>query len=435
MQKEYYKNIFVSILVLATLSIAGFSVNAEDVTTQLQSQIESHSAEIERLNREIAQYQTELNSLNKQSNTLANQVKELDTTQKKLLTNLKLTQAKISQAEDDLVSLGGEIKNKEVTITHRGELIAENIRKLNESSQTTVLEMLLAEESFADAWTNVDQVKSFQDAVRSDVIELSNAKNILIDRHTDVEKKKEELLALKASLDDQKKIVDQNVKEKNDLLKATKNQESTYAKMVADRKALVVAFEAELRSYEEQLKYNLDPGSLPTIGSAPLGWPTSVPFITQQFGKTVDAVRLYASGSHSGVDFRAATGTPVYAMASGTVGGTGDTDLSCKGASFGKWILIRYDNNLASTYGHLSLIKVTNGQRVNRGDIVGYSGNTGHSTAPHLHVSLYPADAVEVSPKASLSCAGKTITQPRAAINAYLDPLMYMPKTTPSMFK
>ena len=219
MQKEYYKNTFVTLLVLAILSIASFSVRAEDATTQLQSQIESHSAEIERLNREIAQYQTELNSLNKQSNTLANQVKELDTTQKKLLTNLKLTQAKISQAEDDLVSLGGEIKNKEVTITHRGELIAENIRKLNESSQTTVLEMLLAEESFADAWTNVDQVKSFQDAVRSDVIELSNAKNVLIDRHTDVEKKKEELLALKASLDDQKKIVDQNVKEKNDLLR------------------------------------------------------------------------------------------------------------------------------------------------------------------------------------------------------------------------
>lgn len=435
MQKEYYKSIFITLLVVATLSVASFSAMAEDVTTQLQSQIESHSAEIERLNREIASYQTELNSLNKQSNTLANQVKELDTTQKKLLTNIKLTQAKIGQAEDDLVALGGEIKNKEVTITHRGELIAENIRKLNESSQTTLLEMLLAEESFADAWTNVDQVKSFQDAVRSDVIELSQAKNVLIDRHTDVEKKKQELLALKASLDDQKKIVDQNVKEKNDLLKATKNQESTYAKMVADRKALVAAFEAELRSYEEQLKYNLDPGSLPAMGSAPLAWPTSVPFITQQFGKTVDAVRLYASGSHSGVDFRAATGTPIYAMASGTVGGTGDTDLSCKGASFGKWILIRYDNNLASTYGHLSLIKVTNGQRVNRGDIVGYSGNTGHSTAPHLHVSLYPSDAVEVSPKPSLACAGKTLTQPRAAINAYLDPLMYMPKTTPSMFK
>jgi hypothetical protein len=50
-------------------------------------------------------------------------------------------------------------------------------------------------------------------------------------------------------------------------------------------------------------------------------------------------------------------------------------------------------------------------------------------------VSLYPSDAVEVSPKPSLACAGKTLSQPRAAINAYLDPLMYMPKTTPSMFK
>jgi len=434
MQKIHSKS-FITIFLFIGIFAVSFGMltaSAENVAENLQSQISSHGAEIERLNQEIATYQIELNTLGKQSNTLANQVKELDTNKKKLLTNIKLIEAKIKQAEEDIVSLGGEIKSKEVTITHRGELIAENIRRLNESSETTILEMLLTEESFTDAWTTVDGVRSFQDAIRNDVKELSKAKTILINEQTSVTEKRQELVVLRTSLDDQKKIVDQSVKEKNDLLTSTKNQEGAYAKLVASRKALVLAFEAELRSYEEQLKY---PNSLPQIGSAPLSWPLDAILITQQFGKTVDSIRLYASGSHSGTDFRAALGTPVYAMATGTVGGVGDTDLSCKGASFGKWVLIRYDNNLASTYGHLSLVKAVNGQRVNRGDIVAYSGNSGHSTAPHLHISLYVSDAVAVTPLPSLSCAGKTLTQPRAAINAYLDPLMYMPRTTPSMYK
>ena len=122
-------------------------------------------------------------------------------------------------------------------------------------------------------------------------------------------------------------------------------------------------------------------------------------------------------------------------MVSGIVIGTGDTDLTCRNASWGKWVTIEYDNGLASTYGHLSLIKVTSGQRVSTGQVVGYSGNTGHSTAPHLHVTVYAGDAVQIQQKPSAACPGKTYTIPLAARNAYLDPLEYLPSTTPDMYK
>jgi murein DD-endopeptidase MepM/ murein hydrolase activator NlpD len=115
------------------------------------------------------------------------------------------------------------------------------------------------------------------------------------------------------------------------------------------------------------------------------------------------------------------------AMSSGTVAGVGDTDQTCSGASFGKFILIKYDNGLASTYGHLSLIKVSKGQKVARGEVVGYSGNTGYSTGPHLHVSVYAKNAVEVKSLPSKSCVGKTLTQPIAPTSAYLDPMYYLP--------
>jgi len=82
-------------------------------------------------------------------------------------------------------------------------------------------------------------------------------------------------------------------------------------------------------------------------------------FITSPYGPRSD-------GFHYGIDLRARTPLPVYAMADGVVDGIGDTDVQCSGVSFGRFVLIKYNNGLASTYGHLSLIKVTKGQKVSR---------------------------------------------------------------------
>ena len=122
-------------------------------------------------------------------------------------------------------------------------------------------------------------------------------------------------------------------------------------------------------------------------------------------------------------------------MGSGTVIGTGDTDIYCKGASFGKWVFIKYDNGLSSTFGHLSVISSTAGQKVKTGDVVGLSGNTGHSTGPHLHVTVYASQGSDVKTVPSLSCNGKTFIMPIAPVNAYLDPMLYLPKISSNMVK
>ena len=190
--------------------------------------------------------------------------------------------------------------------------------------------------------------------------------------------------------------------------------------------ALKESLEKELHDYESTLKFILDPSSIPPRGSKVFTPPLDSMFITQQFGKTSASGRLYASGTHNGTDFRASVGTRVKAMGNGVVAGTGNTDLTCPGASFGKWILIRYQNGLASTYGHLSLIAVSKGDTVTAGQLVGYSGNTGYSTGAHLHVSVYASSGVNVETRPSKSCSGRVYTMPLAAINAYLDPMDYL---------
>ena len=270
---------------------------------------------------------------------------------------------------------------------------------------------------------------------------MQTAKSSLEQAQLTLAQKKSELENLKGTLSDQKQVVDAEANQQADLLEQTRGQESQYQKLLDDTKARVAELNKELFDYESQLQFTLNPNTLPAEGSAPLSWPLANPIITQRFGKTVDSKRLYVSGSHSGVDFRAAVGTPVYAAADGTVQGTGNTDLTCPRASFGKWVFIVHNNGLATAYGHLSVIKAVSGETVKAGDLIGYSGQTGHVTGPHLHITVYAANGINgeegarVAERPSAACKGKTYTMPLAPTSAYLDPLLYLPKTTPSMFK
>lgn len=87
---------------------------------------------------------------------------------------------------------------------------------------------------------------------------------------------------------------------------------------------------------------------------------------------------------HEGMDFTAATGTPVYATGDGVVR---RADAGASG--FGNHIVIQHGFGYETLYAHLSKYKARVGQRVNRGDIIGFVGSTGRSQAPHLHYEVH----------------------------------------------
>ncbi|MGW5328642.1 M23 family metallopeptidase [Streptomyces sp. NPDC004014] len=88
---------------------------------------------------------------------------------------------------------------------------------------------------------------------------------------------------------------------------------------------------------------------------------------------------LWSSGSHTGIDFHAASGTSVHAVGAGTVVSTG------WGGAYGNQIVIRMADGMYTQYGHLSSIGVTVGQKVTPGQQIALSGATGNVTGPHLH--------------------------------------------------
>lgn len=87
---------------------------------------------------------------------------------------------------------------------------------------------------------------------------------------------------------------------------------------------------------------------------------------------------------HEGMDFTAKTGTPIYATGDGYVA---RADNAASG--YGNHIVIRHGFGYETLYGHLSRYKCRAGQRVKRGDIIGYVGSTGRSEGPHLHYEVH----------------------------------------------
>jgi len=136
----------------------------------------------------------------------------------------------------------------------------------------------------------------------------------------------------------------------------------------------------ELASYEtiyERVKSDID-----RIRHIPSIRPVSGGFLNSSFGyrqDPIDDIRRF----HQGQDITVPTGTPIFAPADGVV------KRAYYIGGFGNHIKLDHNSGYSTTYAHLSKIFVRHGQKINRGDIIGETGNTGRSTAPHLHYEVH----------------------------------------------
>src|SRR5260221_10266727 len=87
---------------------------------------------------------------------------------------------------------------------------------------------------------------------------------------------------------------------------------------------------------------------------------------------------------HAGLDFAAPQGTPIYATADGTVTTAGNT-----GNGYGNHVVINHGYGYETLFGHMVRVKVRSGQKVKRGEVIGWVGSTGKSTGPHCHYEVH----------------------------------------------
>ena len=105
--------------------------------------------------------------------------------------------------------------------------------------------------------------------------------------------------------------------------------------------------------------------------------------IASGFGYRIDPV-YKTTRFHAGLDFAAPLGTPIYATADGRIEESGNT-----GNGYGIHVLINHGFGYETLYGHMVKVKVRNGQKIKRGEVIGWVGSTGKSTGPHCPYEVY----------------------------------------------
>lgn len=412
------------------LFTGGHFVQAQSEVARLQQEIEDKNTRLSDIEKEIAQYESALREVGAEKSTLQGAINRLETERKKVNADIRFTENKISSTDLKIDQLTIEIGTTEEDIAQNQRAISAVLRKMNTADRETFIEVLLRQDTISAFWNEYEELEQIKQGMMLKISTLDVLKDQYEEKRSESEEFRNELVGLKDQYSDQNAVLSNNKEEKAQLLSATKNEEATYQTLLNQQKAAKDKLLAEVRDIESQIQFILDPNTIPTPGTPVFRWPLDNPYITQYFGYTKFAQSgAYGGSQHNGMDLGAPVGTKLYAPLTGTVRNIGNTDAVPGCYSWGKWLLIDHPNGLSSMFAHLSHIAVTPGQKVSTGDIVGYVGNTGYSTGPHLHYTVYVTDGVEVKQfnqfKAVTGCGAAL--SPFAAIEAYMDPLDFLP--------
>ncbi len=418
------------IAIFTLVSLLPLSVLAQ-TAAEIQAEIDAQNAQISAINKEIAEYTKQLSDTTKQKNTLQNKISQLDLQRKKLMAQISVTQKQINNTQLQIQQLAAGIETREGSIDVNKAGLAESIRRLDQAEQAPLAISVFAAPTLSDAWQDIDAQAVLSEAVQEDIQVLATEKQQLTVTKVSAEDKKRELDGQKRTLVTQQGSLDATRRAQADLLAETKSTEANYQALIAKKKAQQASFESALQDLQSKLQYTINPDQITPAGKGVLRWPVDSVRVTQTFGDTAFARGgAYNGKGHNGIDLAAPIGTPLKAALSGTVVGTGNTDTVRGCYSFGKWVMVKHANGLSTMYAHMSQIGVSTGQVVSTGQLLGYSGETGYATGPHLHFGVYVSSATQII---NLGSATKTKTacsnaiMPVVPISGYLNPMAYLP--------
>lgn len=380
--------------IAALFGIFGSSARASFID-DLKVQIETKNQEIKKLEEEAKRYRENILAKDKEAQTLKNQISKIELTIKKLSSDIRLTDAQVGRTRLEIQSLSQEISVKESSIQSARKNLGNLLATISQKDEEGMLTIVAKYETLAKFFDAVNALLGTERGVRDEIADLRNLKRELESSKKAAEQKQRELGFLLGMLHDQKEIQNGVRRERASLLAETKNQEKRYRELLDVTQAEQESIQKDIEALEERLREAVEPGSLPPKRGGLLLWPAEGT-LTQGYGRTAFARWSDFYRFHNGIDIKAPVGSPVIAADSGTVLATGDTDLYCRRGAYGKYIVMRHANNLATLYAHLSLPRVFAGESVNRGDVIGYIGMTGLTTGPHLHFTVYDSRTVEL---------------------------------------
>ena len=334
--------------------------------------------------------------------------------QDSLSAEISSEEATIASLEDQIAHLNQEITDTQARIDVEQQQLAAMSRLIYR--EPTSLWMMVARTgnlhdamiATADAIVAGQRAHALQEKLQADLLKLQSDRDA---RQKDLDRESNTLDLLNANLTSLREVLAQQDAISGNLvtlMAQLRNARANLTNQPPDvTNALTQLLEAQerdliLRSYQtawSQAQVGAGMamlnGKLPTgktLEGVSLSWPLASFTITQVFGPTTVALEppLGPYGHfHTGIDISTALGTPVMAAAEGIVVAVGHT-----GTGYGNYVVIAHGAGIETLYGHLLVTKVSYGDRVSRGQVIGLEGSSGFSTGPHVHFELRVNNAV-----------------------------------------
>ena len=327
--------------------------------------------------------------------TLNFELKRIDTNISQLNLHIKSSEINIEKIKLELESLDYKIEDTVGKISNKKEAVANLLRQINEADREELFITVLKKGSLAASVIEIQNLSDLSFDLGADLKLLKNYREELGNYYNETNYKKNESLSENRNLKNRKGIVESQKFERKKLLEETKNQEKIYGQQVSALEKLQSEVSSEIEAIEAELRVKIDSSLLPSFRAGVLLWPVSGGRKTQGYGGTRFALVNYRGQFHNGIDMGGVPiGSEVLAASDGEVINIGNQDLYCRGAAYGKFVVIKHSNNLTTLYGHMSGFAVSLGSKVERGQTIGYIGRTGWATGPHLHFTVFSSQTL-----------------------------------------
>lgn len=362
---------------------------------KIEAEIADSKKEIESLKSQKADKQAYADALMEQVDLLQDKLDNLEDSKEALQNEINAVQKRIEETQAEIEKAEAEIEAKEKEFDSVYEEYCQRLRAMYISGNVSMLEVLLESGDISSILTRAEMVKSVseQDSATLDDLmkkmeEINKEREELAQDKIQLGKDKDSLNSRKAelqeSIDDynaSKKELNAQVAECNAAIRSIENTQAEIQETIDDNSEELAEIKAALSSSSNK------PGSDNyTEGTGQLAYPTSYRKISAGYPR-------YSNGAwHGGVDWPCPTGTPVHAADSGVV-----VVVKRLTKSYGQYVVIDHGNGLSTLYAHNSSLVVSQGQSVQKGQIIAYSGATGNATGPHVHFEVLN-DGVQVNP-------------------------------------
>ena len=433
-----FKFLIIGILILFGIWDLGFKIPGlaalAATSEELKSSIVQKAEELQKINEQIKETQKDLEETKEEGKTLKKELNKASSQINQISLGIKSSEILIEKMELEVESLQYDIFEIENKIGANRKAIAKTLRELQSKGDESPLLIILKNKSLAQSVFEMQGLSDLNSALSAETNEMKEFKIQMNEKLKETSGKKKSKEIENTNLKNKKVIVEDVKKEKQVVLEQTKNQEKKYQETLEELQKLQDEITDEISTYEEELRLKIDPSALPIPRPGILGVPIEIPpaRLTQKYGST-SFVRRQGRTWHNGIDFGSPIGTPILAAETGTVIASGDQDnyrvngkRPCYKAAYGKFIMVKHENNLTTMYAHLSRWIVNIDDKVEKGQIIGYSGNTGRSTGPHLHFVVYATQTIPPATPGYYEGTRSSNTCGPLPVGGDLNPLPYL---------